>query len=73
MEYRREDNTITLTVTELASYAYGVDRPVQLTEKYGFRQVWEDAEETEDTEEADALEDDEDTEDTDVPAEQAEE
>lgn len=43
MEYRREDNTITLTVTELASYAYGVDRPVQLTEKYGFRQLWEEA------------------------------
>jgi len=52
MEYRREDNTITLTVTELASYAYGVDRPVQLTEKYGFRQVWEDAEEREDTPES---------------------
>ncbi len=41
MQYRTEDCTLTLTVTELASYAYGVERPAWMAEKYGFRQVWE--------------------------------
>ncbi len=42
MKYRVEDDTLTLTVTELAAYAYGVERPAVMAEKYGFRQVWED-------------------------------
>ncbi|MBR5445401.1 MAG: ATP-dependent DNA helicase [Clostridia bacterium] len=41
MEYRKSDDTIMLTVTELASYARSVERPARTTEKYGFRLVWE--------------------------------
>lgn len=41
MEYRRESDTLSVTVTELASYAYGVDRPAQFTEKYGFQRMFE--------------------------------
>lgn len=41
MEYQRERDTLTVTVTELAGYAYGVDRPMVYTEKYGFRRVLE--------------------------------
>ena len=41
MQYRRDDDTITLTVTELASYARAVERPAFTAEKYGFRQVWD--------------------------------
>ncbi len=51
MEYRKDDDTITLGVTELASYARSVERPAVTTEKYGFRQVW-DADDPADTEEA---------------------
>ncbi len=40
MNYRPEDNTLTLTVTELAAFAYGVERPAAVAERYGFRQIW---------------------------------
>ncbi|MBE6614309.1 MAG: hypothetical protein E7631_03290 [Ruminococcaceae bacterium] len=41
MDYRKSDDTIIITVTELASYARSVERPAFTTEKYGFRQVWD--------------------------------
>lgn len=47
MEYRRETDTVVVTVTELAKYAYGVDRPALFTEKYGFKRLL-DAKETDD-------------------------
>lgn len=50
MEYRSETDTLSVTVTELSAYAYGVDRPVVFTEKYGFRRML-DAETPEDVSE----------------------
>ena len=56
MEYRRDDDTMVITVTELASYARSVERPVFVTEKYGFRQVWDaDDEEGDNRPEADPM------------------
>lgn len=41
MEYQRERDTLSVTVTELAGYAYGVARPLAYTEKYGFKRAFD--------------------------------